>query len=147
MNQIKTTHDAAVLPAAPSKRARTIALWVLQLALAFQFAVGGSLKLSGNPLMIEMFTTIGMGQWVRFVVGVLELAGALGLLIPRLAGLAAWGLAGLLVGATATNVLILGADPWFPLVLLVVSLLVALGRRQQTRALVGGVLRRMARQV
>lgn len=107
--------------------------------------MSGYLKLSGNAVMVEMFTTIGVGQWFRVLVGALELTGALGLLIPRLSGLATLGLAGLLVGATATNMLILGADPWFPLILFVVSVLVAFGRRQQTLALRKRFSRRMRR--
>ncbi len=76
-----------------------------------------------------MFTTIGVGQWLRYVVGALEIAGAIGLLIPRLSGLAA-----LLVGPTVTNLLILGDGPWLPLVQLLLSTLVVWGRWSQTKA-------------
>ena len=41
--------------------------------------------------MVEMFATIGIGQWFRYVVGVLELAGAARVLLPRLSGLQRWG--------------------------------------------------------
>lgn len=116
-------------------QARTVALWTVQLVLALQFAGGGLFKLSGAPVMVDMFATIGAGQWFRIVVGALEVAGAFGLLIPRLSGLAALGLSSLLVGAIATNLLILGAEPWFPLALLVLTSLVAWGRRAQTAVL------------
>ncbi len=56
-----------------------------------------------------MFTQIGAGQWLRYLVGGLELAGAIGLLIPRLAALAALGLAGVMIGAVITQVLVLGS--------------------------------------
>jgi putative oxidoreductase len=69
------------------------------------------------------------------VVGGLEIAGAVGVLIPRLSGLAALGLVCLMAGATLTNVLVLGASPLLPLVLLAVSALVAWGRWPRTRAL------------
>ena len=117
------------------EQARMVALWTVQLLLALQFAGGGLFKLSGAPVMVDMFATIGAGQWFRIVVGALEVAGAFGLLIPRLSGLAALGLCSLLVGAIAANLLILGAEPWFPLGLLVLSSLVAWGRRAQTAAL------------
>lgn len=146
MSVTLVTSDSSATPSG-RKRTVTIALWLLQVLLALQFAMSGYLKLSGNDVMIDMFTTIGVGQWFRFLVGALELAGALGLLIPRLSGLAASGLAGLLVGAAATNVLILGADPWFPFILLVLSVLVAVGRRQQTMALLSGLSRRMRGQM
>lgn len=140
-------NSTLVTPTRPARqslmrRIGTAALWLLQLVLALQFAAGGLLKLGGSPEMVAMFTTIGVGQWLRVLVGVLEIAGALGLLIPRLSGLAALGLAGLLMGATATNLLLLGADPWFPLVLLVLSVLVAVARRRQLPALLRSMARR-----
>lgn len=86
-----------------------------------------------------MFADIGMGQWFRFVVGSLELAGAVGVLVPRLSGLAAIGLACLMVGAALTNVAVLDASPLLPLVLLAVGALVAWGRWPRTRVLIGGL--------
>lgn len=75
--------------------------------------------------MVTMFATIGAGQRLRFVVGALEVAGALGVLVPRLSALAATSLALLMVGATATNLTVLASSPWPTLTLLVVALLVA----------------------
>ena len=137
MSNAKSTSD--ILPALPApvatrRRARIITLWLLQVLLAFQFAGGGWLKLSGAPEMVEFFDAIGAGQWWRVVVGALELAGAIGLVIPRLAGLAALGLSGLLVGAGATNLFMLDADPWLPIGLLLLTALIAWGRRPRTRA-------------
>src|SRR6266536_3073226 len=85
-------------PAAPAtrRRALTVTLWALQALLAIQFAGAGSLKLGGAQQMVDLFTQIGAGQWLRYLVGALELAGAIGLLLPRLSGLAALGLLGLL---------------------------------------------------
>ena len=117
-------------------RAPGIALWALQGLLALQFAVGGVLKVVGDPAMVGMFADIGAGQWFRYLVGGLEIAGALGLLIPRLSRPAALGLVGLMAGA-ATNALVLGTSPLLPIVLLLVAALVAWGRREQTRAVLG----------
>ncbi len=135
MRNTKTTSDILPGPVATRGHALTITLWVLQILVAFQFASGGWLKLSGAPEMMELFATIGAGQWFRVVVGALEIAGAIGLLIPRIAGLAALGLVALMVGAIATNLFILNADPWLPLGLLLVSALIAWGRWPQTKTL------------
>jgi uncharacterized membrane protein YphA (DoxX/SURF4 family) len=116
-------------------RATNVALWILQAMLAFQFAGGGLLKLTGSPEMVELFASVGAGQWLRYLVGALEVAGAVGLLVPRLAYLAALGLAGLVVGATATNLFVLGESPWLPIGLLLVSALIAWGRWSRTKAL------------
>ena len=84
-----------------------------------------------------MFATIGVGQWFRYLVGALEIAGAVGVLIPRLSGLAALGFVFLMIGATFTNLFVLGTSPLLPLILLVVGALVAWGRRFSIRTLLG----------
>jgi len=128
----RETQDA---PTAGRGRALNIALWVLQVLLAVQFMMAGIVKVVGDPAMVEMFATIGIGQWFRYLVGALEISGAVGVLIPRLSGLAALGLVCLMVGATLTNLFVLGASPLLTLVLLLVSALVAWGRWPRARAL------------
>jgi uncharacterized membrane protein len=118
------------LPA--SRRSVAVALWAAQAVLALQLASGGVLKLIGNAAMVDLFTDIGAGQWFRYAIGLVELAGAVGLLIPRLCGLAALGVTALLVGATVTNVAI-GVAPWLPLVLLLVAATIAYVRRSEIR--------------
>ena len=118
---------------APRRRPLSIALWALQALLALVFAMAGFAKVGGDAAMVEMFATIGIGQWFRHGVGVLELAGAARVLLPRLSGLAALGLMGLMAGAILTNVLVLGTSPLLPIVLMLVSALVAWGRWPQTR--------------
>ncbi len=110
-------------------RACRVLRWVLRLVLAVVFAGAGLAKLAGDPAMVEMFTDIGTGQWLRTVVGALELAGALGLLVPRLARLAATGLAAVMVGAVVANPTVLDASPALPLVLLVLTVGVVLLER------------------
>ena len=124
-------------PTARKRRSLGIALLALQILLAIQFAFAGSLKLIGDPTMVEMFATIGVGQWFRYVVGALEIAGTIGVLIPRFSGLAALGLVCLMVGATITNVFVLGTSPVAPLVALLMSALVACGRWPRTKNLLG----------
>jgi uncharacterized membrane protein YphA (DoxX/SURF4 family) len=121
--------DIVATRKAPAARPVNVGLWVLQVVLAFQFAGGGLAKLAGSPELVELFADIGAGQWLRYVVGALEVAGAVGLLVPRLSGLAALGLAALMVGATVTNLFIIGERPWLPVGLLLVAAAIAWGRR------------------
>lgn len=114
---------------APPRRARTLTTWALQLVLASQFVAGGLLKLTGDPRMVAMFTEIGAGHWLRILVGVCEVSGALGLVVPRLTRHAAAGLVALMLGATVVNVAVLGISPALPLIYLVVALVVTLLRR------------------
>lgn len=123
-------------------RAVNITLWVVQVLVAVFFVLASAIpKLVGQQYAVEIFDQIGAGQWYRYLVGVLELAGGIGLLIPALAGLAALGLAGVMVGATLTQLFVLDSVVMAltPAVLLVVLLLVAWGRWPQTKALASGL--------
>ena len=110
-------------------RPGVVVLWVTQVVLAAMFVMASLPKLTGDPVMIDLFDAVGAGQWLRYVVGVLELAGAIGLLVPRLCGLAALGLTMLLVGASLTNVVALGASPAIPVGYLLVAAVISWFRR------------------
>ena len=66
------------------------------------------------------------------MVGVLEVAGAVGLLIPLLSSLAALRFAAVMVGAAMTNQFLLEESPWLPLALLVVAAVIAWARRSSS---------------
>lgn len=113
----------AARPSAFRGRAVTALTWTLRAALALQFSVGGVLKLTGADSMTQMFADIGAGMWLRDLVGVLELSGAFGLLLPRLSRWAALGLSLLMVGALVTRALFLGGVPVVELAFLLLCLL------------------------
>jgi putative oxidoreductase len=109
-----------------------VVLWVLQIAAAGMFLFVGFLKLSGNPQLVGLFEAIGLGQWFRYLTGTLEVVGAFLLLIPRTSGLGALMLAGVMVGAVVTHLFIVGGSPLMAIILLVVTGVIAWGRRQRT---------------
>ena len=117
----------------PAARTAYIGLWTLQVLLAAGFLMAGFPKLAGDPATVAMFEEIGAGDWLRYFVGTLELAGAVGLLVPRLAAEAATGLTLLMIGATFTNVAVLGVAPWFPLAYLLPAAVIAWVRRGEFR--------------
>lgn len=94
-------------------------------------------KLQGAEIMVDLFDDIGAGQWLRILVGVLEVAGAIGLLIPALTGLAALGLVGLMARATITNVFVIDTNPVIPIVLLAVATVIVWGRKPRVPGLSG----------
>lgn len=96
--------SAASAPA--GRGSRTVALWSAQILLGGFIVVMAMAKLVGLPSSVETFEEIGWGQWFRYVVGAVELAGGIGLVIPRLAAAAASGLVGVMLGATVTNLVI-----------------------------------------
>jgi putative oxidoreductase len=118
------------LPAASGK-SRLITLWTLSglVALTFIAAAGG--KLAGAANMVEMFDKVGLGQWFRYFTGLLEIVGAIGLLVPRYAFYAAVLLAVIMVGAIVAHVAVLGGSPAPAAVLLVLSAAIAYLRRPQ----------------
>ena len=112
-----------------------IVLWVLQIAAAAMFLMAGFSKLLGNPQMVAMFDAIGVGQWLRYLTGALEVGGAILLVVPRTSGLGALVLAFVMVGAVLTHLLILGGSPLIAIVLLMVTVFIAWGRRGRARRL------------
>ena len=116
-----------------------VVLWVLQIGAAGMFLMVGFLKLSGDAQLVGLFQAIGLGQWFRYLTGTLEVAGAFLLLIPRTSGLGALMLAGVMVGAFLTHVFIVGGSPLMAIILLVVTGVVAWGRRQRTMNLLTGL--------
>ncbi|KAB2362914.1 DoxX family protein [Actinomadura montaniterrae] len=117
------------------------ALWAAQsLIAAFLFFASAMPKFAGQADAVETFTRIGWGQWFRYVTGAVEAAGAIGLVVPRLAGFAATALIGLLAGAVLTHLLVLDAA-WalFPAALAAVCAVIAWDRRAETRDLLRSV--------
>ena len=124
----------AIREARPRRRT-SLLLWAGQILLAVAFVFFGLAKLGGG--LVQEFGLIGAGQWLRYFVGTTELAGAIGLLTPWLAGLAAAGLAATMVGA---SILVPGAV-MITLPLCAVLALLAYGRRRQIKALWAAIRR------
>ena len=116
-----------------------VGLWILQIGAAGMFLMVGFLKLSGDPQLVGLFDAIGLGQWFRYLTGALEVLGALLLLIPRLSGLGALMLFGVMIGAVVTHVFIVGGSPLMAIILLVVTGVIAWGRRQRTMNLLAEI--------
>ena len=96
------------------------------------FLSAGANKLGGDPAMVQAYQAIGFGQWFRYLTGGLEVVGAVLLVIPALAGLGAFLLAAVMVGAVLTHLLLVGGRALPAMVLLLALLPIALLRREQT---------------
>ena len=113
-----------------------VVLWILQILVAAAFLYFGSLKLNGVPPTVMLFDKIGFGQWFRYLTGSLEIIGAVALLIPRFVAYGALLLAGVMVGAIITH-LVVGGSPQRALILLVLTSIIAWARRDRLAALLG----------
>jgi uncharacterized membrane protein YphA (DoxX/SURF4 family) len=135
-----TTIERTTAPAAHRRtgRAANIALWVLQVLTAGVFVMAAVPKLIADPQAVAGFTMMGLGVTGMYAVGVLEVLGAVALLIPVLSGLAATCLVALMIGAVTVTVMFVGAGSVLVVpgaVLAVVSVL-AWARRRRTVELV-----------
>jgi len=110
---------------ATKRRAFAVVLWTLQIMSAALFLLSGALKLTGAPMMVQMFGTIGLGQWFRYVTGGLEVISAVLLLVPSLARFGALALAVTMVGAILTHLFIIGGNPAVPIALLAATATIA----------------------
>jgi putative oxidoreductase len=115
-------------------RASLIVLWLAQIALAVMFVMAGGSKLAGVPAMVTLFDAIGLGQWFRYVTGVIEVTAAIALLVPSAAVFGALLLIPTMLGAIAANVFV-HASPVVPVLILLVAASVAWARRHQLRML------------
>ena len=65
-----------------SPNVRNIIIWVLRVLVAGLFAFAGFMKLSGQPMMVEEFGVVGLGDWFRIFTGAVEILGAAAVLYP-----------------------------------------------------------------
>ena len=123
----------ALTQTSPVRRSRggLISLWAVQIALAGMFLLAGSPKLLGDPAMVGLFDAIGIGQWFRYVTGLIEVGSAVALLVPSFAVFGALALVPTMIGAVATHLFIVGGSPVLPAILLVGSAGVVWARRHQ----------------
>ena len=68
---------------AATGRPLDILLWCVQAFLALVFVNASWAKLAGNAEMVALFSAVGAGQWFRYVTGILELTGAVPILVPK----------------------------------------------------------------
>ncbi len=91
--------------------------WGLRILLSIFFLVAMYRKLNGDALPMATFEALGVGQWFRILTGLLEGAGAIGLLFPQVALFAAIGLAFVMIGAIATHWFVIGGSALLAIVL------------------------------
>jgi putative oxidoreductase len=114
-------------------RASLIALWLTQVVLALLFLMAGGSKLAATPDMVSLFDAVGLGQWLRYVTGTIEVTSGIALLVPSAAPFGAMLLIPTMLGAGLTNLFIVHTSPVMPLLLLIGAATIAWARRRQLR--------------
>ncbi len=101
-------------------------------------------KFSGAPESVYIFSTLGMEPWGRIGSGVAELIAAVLLLVPRTAWMGAAMAMGIMCGAVASHLFILGVEImgdggtlfYLALAVMSCSVIVLLQQRQEVRRFV-----------
>ena len=120
-----------------SKKANAL-LWTLQVLLAALFIFAGGFKLVMPLSAMQQGPITLPGAFLRFI-GVAELMGGLGLVLPglfkiqhQLTPLAAAGLVTIMAGATTMTIIGMGVRPaLFPLVVGILATAICLGRGER----------------
>lgn len=105
-----------------------IALWIIQILLAIMFVMAGLAKVTGDATMVENFEKIGLGQWFRVLTGVVEMASALLLVVPKLNWAGAGLLVATMIGASVAHFTVLGGSAVPAMVFGVLAGIVLVGR-------------------
>jgi uncharacterized membrane protein YphA (DoxX/SURF4 family) len=126
----------------PTSRAANVGLWTLQVLLAAVYAFSAFGKLTAEAQNVAGFEAMGLGAPGMYTIGLLELAGAIAMFVPRLTGLAALCFVALMVGAVILTWAIGGGVlVAIPATVGVLAAVVAWGRRDSTRRLVAQLRR------
>jgi putative oxidoreductase len=112
-----------------SRKVLTIGTWILQVLIGSLFLFSGASKLFGVTEMVNFFAQVGFGQWLLYLLGVLEVGSAVALFFPRQAFYGALVVSFSLLGHIVIHEVVLHRPAAFLVVLLAVTLLIAYLRR------------------
>ncbi|MHA1549671.1 MAG: DoxX family protein [Alphaproteobacteria bacterium] len=105
-------------------------LLTLKILAGLAFLGAGLAKLSGAEMMVQMFDAIGVGQWFRYLTGIIEIGATVLLFVPGAQVFGAALLGATMIGATFTH-FVLGGTAAPALVLLAIISTIAWTHRDQ----------------
>jgi uncharacterized membrane protein YphA (DoxX/SURF4 family) len=82
---------------------------VIKALLTLAFGAAGLAKLAGAEMMVQTFDAVGVGQWFRYVTGIIEVGSAILLWVPGYSAYAAGLLVCTMVGAVLAHFTVLAA--------------------------------------
>lgn len=119
-------------PIASRFRSSDALFWTMRILLAALFLYQGIDKFSERRLWLRIFEEIGFGQWFRYFTGVVEVSGALMLLIPKATLVAVGLLVCTMIGAILVHVLVIGVGPQTVFVGILLLMLCTVGAKHAT---------------
>ncbi len=115
-------------------RLKKAVTWSLQIVLAMIFLTVGMAKISGVQSSVDLFEKIGFGQWLRYLVGMVEVGSSVLLLFGPYASVGAGLLLIVMAGAVMSHLWIIGGSVAPALGLGLIAGAVLYLRRQVRRA-------------
>jgi uncharacterized membrane protein YphA (DoxX/SURF4 family) len=82
---------------------------VIKALLTLAFGAAGLAKLAGAEMMVQTFDAVGVGQWFRYVTGIIEVGSAILLWVPSFTVYAAGLLVCTMIGAVLAHFTVLAA--------------------------------------
>lgn len=107
-------------------------LLAIKVALTLAFVAAGFAKLSGHEMMVQTFETVGVGQWFRYVTGIVEIAAVALLWVKGLQFIGAGLLVCTMAGAVLAHLFVIGPSAVPAAVLGILSAIVAFNFRGQS---------------
>lgn len=117
-----------------TSNAKKYSLLAIKALLTLAFVAAGTAKLAGVEMMVQTFDAVGVGQWFRYVTGVIEIGGAALLWVRGRRFIGAGLLVLTMLGAVLTHLFILGPSAAPALVLGALAAVVAFSYRDQSPA-------------
>jgi DoxX-like family len=138
MRNVVSNQQARANLSSSLSRLLNITLWTMHVALALLFLFTGGFKLLVPTTVLQAQLALPLPIMFIRAIGVVEVAGALGLILPQLSRIKPWltplaagGLALEMVGATIVTVIAMGMAPaLMPLIIGLLAVFVAYGRGQ-----------------
>jgi len=120
-----------------SENLKKYGLLAIKAVLTLAFVAAGFAKLSGQEMMVQTFDAVGVGQWFRYVTGVIEVGAAVLLWLKGLQFIGAGLLVCTMIGAVLAHLFILGPSAVPAAVLGVLSAMVAFSYKGQSPIALG----------
>jgi len=115
-----------------SENVKKYSLLVVKVLLTLAFVAAALAKLSGQEMMVQTFEAVGVGQWFRYVTGVIEIGAAALLWFRGMQFVGAGLLTCTMAGAVLAHLFIIGPSAVPALILGVLSAIVAYHYRAQS---------------
>jgi len=75
--------DLQLVPDDAPARQDLLITWILRVSVTVVFCAIGWSKFETNSMWVRLFEQIGFGQWFRYFTGIVQIAGAVLVLVPR----------------------------------------------------------------